>query len=74
MESRQYANPLAAYHANQLLQKRKMLIAQHNAFNTQSQAEVDQKAMQQAAREAATKRLSPEILPVGKNWSVRDAF
>ena len=51
-----------------------MLIAQHNAANTLSQAEVDQKAMQQAAREAATKRLSPEILPVGRNWSVRDAF
>jgi hypothetical protein len=53
---------------------RQMLIAQHNAANTLSQAEVDQKAMQQAAREAATKRLSPEILPTGRNWSVRDAF
>ena len=74
MEALQYANQLAAYQANQLLQMRQMLIAQHNAANTLSQAEVDQKAMQQAAREAATKRLSPEILPVGRNWSVRDAF
>ena len=74
MEALQYANQLAAYQANQLLQMRQMLIAQHNATNTQSQAEVDQKAMQQAAREAATKRLSPEILPAGRNWSVRDAF
>jgi P-type conjugative transfer protein TrbJ len=65
MEALQYANQLAAYQANQLLQMRQMLIAQHNAANTQSQAEVDQKAMQQAAREAATKRLSPEILPSG---------
>ncbi|HRB33799.1 MAG TPA: P-type conjugative transfer protein TrbJ [Nitrosomonas sp.] len=74
MEALQYANQLAAYQANQLLQMRQMLIAQHNAANTQSQAEVDQKAMQQAAREAATKRLSPEILPVGRSWSVKDAF
>ena len=74
MEALQYANQLAAYQANQLLQMRQMLIAQHNAFNTQSQADVDQKAMQQATREAATKRLSPEILPVGRSWSVRDAF
>ena len=74
MEALQYANQLAAYQANQLLQMRQMLIAQHNAANTLRQAEVDQKAMQQAAREAATKRLSPEILPVGRNWSVRDAF
>ncbi|SDZ07053.1 P-type conjugative transfer protein TrbJ [Nitrosomonas sp. Nm58] len=74
MEALQYANQLAAYQANQLLQMRQMLIVQHNATNTQSQAEVDQKAMQQAAREAATKRLSPEILPAGRNWSVRDAF
>lgn len=74
MEAFQYANQLAAYQANQLLQMRQMLIAQHNAFNTKNQAEVDLKAMQQAAREAATKRLSPEILPAGRNWSVRDAF
>ena len=74
MAALQYANQLAAFQSNQLLQMRQMLIAQHNAANTLSQAEVDQKAMQQAAREAATKRLSPEILPVGRNWSVRDAF
>lgn len=74
MAALQYANQLAAFQANQLLQMRQMLIAQHNAFNTQAQAEVDLKAMQQAARERATKRLSPEILPVGRSWSVRDGF
>ena len=74
MAALQYANQLAAFQSNQLLQIRQMLIAQHNALNTQAQAEVDLKAMQQAARERATKRLSPEILPVGRSWSVRDAF
>jgi P-type conjugative transfer protein TrbJ len=34
MEALQYANQLAAYQANQLLQMRQMLIAQHNAANT----------------------------------------
>lgn len=74
MEALQYANQLAAHQANQLLQIRHLLIAQHNAINAQNQAEVDQKAMWQAAREAATRRLSPQTLPSGKNWSVRDAF
>ena len=74
MEALQYANQLAAHQSNQLLQIRQLLIAQHNVMNAQNQAEVDQKAMQQAAREAATRRLSPETLPAGRNWSVRDAF
>ena len=74
MAALQYANQLAAFQANQLLQMRQMLIAQHNAMNTHSQAEVDLRAMQQAARSVATKRLSPEILPVGRSWSVRDAY
>jgi P-type conjugative transfer protein TrbJ len=74
MAALQYANQLAAFQANQLLQMRQMLIAQHNATNTQAQAEVDLKAMQQAARSVATKRLSPEILPVGRSWSVKDGF
>lgn len=74
MEALQYANQLAAFQSNQLLQMRQMLIAQHNATNTQNQAEVDQKAMQQAAREVATKRLSPVNLPTSKVWNVRDAF
>ena len=43
MAALQYANQLAAFQANQLLQMRQMLIAQYNATNTQSQAEVDQK-------------------------------
>ena len=74
MAALQYANQLAAFQANQLLQMRQMLITQHNALNTQAQAEVDLKAIQQAAREKATKRLSPEILPVGRSWSVKDGF
>lgn len=74
MAALQYANQLAAFQANQLLQMRQMLIAHHNALNTQAQAEVDLKAMQQAARERATRRLSPEILPVGRSWSVKDGF
>jgi P-type conjugative transfer protein TrbJ len=74
MEALQYANQLAAHQSNQLLQIRHLLIAQHNAINAQNQAEVDQKAMWQAGREAATKRLSPQALPPGKKWSVRDAF
>ena len=74
MEALQYANQLAAHQANQLLQIRHLLIAQHNAINAQNQAKVDQEAMWQAAREAATKRLSPQTLPTGRYWSVRDAF
>jgi P-type conjugative transfer protein TrbJ len=74
MEALQYANQLAAHQANQLLQIRHLLIAQHNAINAQNQAKVDQEAMWQAAREAATKRLSPQTLPPGKKWSVRDAY
>ena len=74
MEALQYANQLAAHQANQLLQIRQMLIAQHNAINAQNQAKVDQEAMWQAARETATKRLSPQTLPPGRKWSVRDAF
>lgn len=74
MEALQYANQLAAHQANQLLQIRHLLIAQHNAINAQNQSKVDQEAMWQAARETATKRLSPQTLPTGRNWLVRDAF
>lgn len=74
MEALQYANQLAAHQANQLLQIRHLLIAQHNAINAQNQARIDREAMWQAARETATKRLSPQILPAGRKWSVRDAF
>ena len=74
IHSAEYANQLAAHQANQLLQIRHLLIAQHNAINAQNQAKVDQEAMWQAARETATKRLSPQTLPPGRNWSVTDAF
>ena len=74
MEALQYANQLAGHQANQLLQIRHLLIAQHNAINAQNQAKVDREAMWQASREVTTKRLSPKTLPTGKTWSVRDAF
>lgn len=74
MEALQYANQLAAHQSNQLLQIRQLLIAQHNAMNVQNQSQVDQEAMHQAAREAATRRLSPVNLPEGRKWSVKDAF
>lgn len=74
MEAIQYANQLAAYQSNQLLQVRTMLIAQYNAENAKEQARIDREAMQQAAHEAATKRLSPSTLPPAKVWNVRDIF
>jgi len=74
MEAIQYANQLAAYQSNQLLQMRTMMIAQYNAENARNQARVDKEAMQQAAHEAATRRLSPTTLPPGKIWNVRDIF
>ena len=74
MSAIQYANQLAGYQANQLLQMRAMMIAQYNAENARKQAEVDQKAMWQAGHEAATRRLSPVNLPPAKIWNVRDIF
>lgn len=74
MEAIQYANQLAAYQSNQLLQLRTMMIAQYNAENAREQARIDREAMQQAAHEAATRRLSPKTLPPAKVWNVRDAF
>ena len=74
LEAIQYASQIASQQANQLLQIRALMVAHHNAENARYQAEVDQKAMWQASHEAATKRLSPEILPAGKVWNVRDIF
>ena len=74
LEAIQYANQLAAYQSNQLLQLRTMMIAQYNAENAKNQAQTDREAMQQAAHQAATKRLSPINLPAPKIWNVRDAF
>jgi len=70
----QYANQLAAFQSNQLLQLRTMMIGQYNAENSKEQARIDREAMQQAAHEAATKRLSPVTLPPAKVWNVRDIF
>ena len=74
LEAIQYANQLAAYQSNQLLQLRTMMIAQFNAENARNQAQTDREAMQQAAHQAATKRLSPINLPPAKIWNVRDIF
>ncbi|MBA3754709.1 MAG: P-type conjugative transfer protein TrbJ [Nitrosomonas sp.] len=70
----QYANQLAAFQSNQLLQLRTMMIGQYNAENSKEHARIDREAMQQAAHEAATKRLSPVTLPPAKVWNVRDIF
>lgn len=74
MKAIQYANQLAAYQSNQLLQLRTMMVAQFNAENAREQARIDKEAMQQAAHKAATRRLSPQTLPPGKVWNVRDGF
>lgn len=74
LEAIQYANQLAAYQSNQLLQLKTMMIAQYNAENAREQARVDREAMQQAAHEQFTRRLSPTTFPAPKTWNVRDAF
>ncbi len=74
LEAIQYANQLASYQSNQLLQMRAMMIAKHNAENARQQAQVDVEAMQQAARTLSTKRLSPINLPASKVWNVSDGF
>ena len=45
-----YANQLASHQTNQLLQIRALLIAQQNAETTRMQAQMDEEARQQAAR------------------------
>ena len=74
MKAIQYANQLAGYQANQLLQLKTMMVAQYNAEITREQARIDKKAQQQAAHEATTRRLSPINLPPAKTWNVRDIF
>jgi len=74
MEAIQYANQLAGYQSNQLLQLKTMMVAQFNAENAKEQARIDRDAMQQAAHEAFTKRLSPQTLPASRKWNVRDGF
>lgn len=49
MEAIQFANQLASHQANQLLQLRGLLIAQHNAVILQMQAEADRQAQVEAA-------------------------
>ncbi len=74
MKAIQYANQLAGYQANQLLQLKTMMVAQYNAEITKEQARIDKKAMEQAAHEGFTRRLSPINLPAAKVWNVRDGF
>lgn len=67
MQALGYANQLASQQANQLLQIRALLIAQHNAVSTRMQAEVDLEAKQQAAHTASTEgRIEKTSTP--KNW------
>lgn len=67
MQAIGYANQLASQQANQLLQIRGLLVAQHNAIATRMQAEADLDAKQQAAHAASTEaRISPTRAP--KNW------
>jgi len=74
MEAIQYANQLAGYQSNQLLQVKTMLVAQHNVEIVREQARIDKEAMGQAAHEAFTRRLSPVNLPQPRKWNVRDGF
>jgi P-type conjugative transfer protein TrbJ len=67
MQALGYANQLASQQANQLLQMRAMLLAQHQVIATRMQAEVDLDAKQQAAHAASTEsRIAPTSSP--KNW------
>ena len=67
MQALGYANQLASQQANQLLQMRAMLLAQHQVIATQMQAEADLDAKQQAAHAASTEsRIAPTNSP--KNW------
>ncbi len=74
MKAIQYANQLAAFQSNQLLQLKTMMVAQHNVEIAREQARIDKKAMEQAAHETFTKRLSPLNLPQSRSWNVRDGF
>lgn len=63
LEAIGYANQLASHQSNQLLQIRGLLIAQQNVVATQMQAELDEKAQQQAGDEqflGGSYRSSPE--------------
>lgn len=66
MQAIGFANQLAAQQANQLLQIRGLLVAQHNAIATRMQVEADREAQQQVASEALRRglyRASP-----ARNW------
>lgn len=74
MEAIQYANQLAAHQANQMLQLRQLMVAQYTAEEAKNQAENDKTAMQQAAKAEITQKLSPNVLPPGRVWTVKDGF
>ncbi len=66
MQALGYANQLASQQANQLLQIRGLLVAQHNAVATRMQAQADREAVEQAASEQLRRgeyRASP-----ARNW------
>ena len=67
MQAIGFANQLASNQANQLLQIRGLLIAQHNAVTTRMQAEADLEARQQATHATSTEsRIGKTSSP--KNW------
>jgi P-type conjugative transfer protein TrbJ len=52
MQAIGFANQLASQQANQLLQIRGLLVAQHNAIGSRMQAETDREAQERAASES----------------------
>ncbi len=71
MEALQYANQFASNQANQLLQIRGLMIAQHNAVTTRMQAQADREARQEArSRSLRNSRLSETPSP--KSWGADD--
>jgi len=74
LEALGYANQLAAQQSRQMLQMRSVLAAQHTAWNTRMQVIADREARWAAAQERITKRLSPDVLPGGRNFLVTEGF
>jgi P-type conjugative transfer protein TrbJ len=73
MEALQYANQFASQQANQLLQIRGLMIAQHNAVTTQMQAQADREARQEAgSRRLRNSRLGKTPSP--KTWTTADLY
>jgi len=74
LEALGYANQLVAQQSRQMLQMRSVLAAQHTAWNTRMQVIADREARWAAAQERITKRLSPDVLPGGRNRLITEGF